>query len=365
MDKIVERAVNGFTALATSHHQVYLQLQDSRQVREDLKYLLYRALNLSLVSPRHEGLVSLKTSGILQWETTAFRSGSATTASVSVPWLESLGPLRWPLVVHEVAHYFLPFGGEAAEQIARTAQANAWSADAFEEILADSVAQRHFGAAYSFALAREGYLYSYRKHVTGGLSVEQRLKVLGEPNDLLSALPKEWGLSHRESLNETQAEIPTETVVAMRVAAVEVLDELNSAHEWTAEPNRDDVVAAGIELLNAAEPAPAVPRPDAAEVIDRAIQERHADPSADVGYVADTAVHTPLTDGEIFEAAWRAEVCRQPEEMGEALGSPLTEEKIQTEMALVAKQDIWLARSLQSAAVHSWLLKTTQMAEAT
>jgi hypothetical protein len=364
LSQIVDRSVNGFTSLTAKHAEVYLQLQDSRKVREDLRYLLYRALNLSLVSSRHEGLVSLKTSGNLQWETTAFRSDGGTTASVSVPWLDSLGPLRWPLVVHEVAHYFLPFGDEANDLYTQIAQENGWNADAFEEIVADAVAQRHFGAAYSFALAREGYLYSFRKHVTGGLSVEQRLRALNDPADLLEALPAQWGLAQRNSLGETPEGIPDDQVTDMRNKAEEILSDLARVHELDPHLNREDAVASGIELLLATEPAPAVQKSTAAEAVEKAIAAREADPNAEVADVAQAAVHIPLTDGEIFEAAWRAEVCRDPDELVRVLGSEMTDEVIEIELAEVTKQDIWLARSLQSAAVHRWLVETMALSDA-
>jgi hypothetical protein len=362
LDEIVRRAVVGFTGLAARHQEVYPQLDGSRRVREDLRYLLYRALNLSLVSPRHEGLVSLKTSGALQWETTSFRTAQGRTAAVAVPWLESLSPLRWPLVVHEVAHYFFPFGGEATEHVGDVSQAHGWSTDAFEEILADAIAQRHFGPAYAFALAREGYLYSYRKHVTGGLSVEQRLKVLGEPQDLLNALPAQWGLSQRETLVGNTVAIDDAVVAEMRAAVEDTLDVLAAAHDWTCEPNRPDIVAAAQVLMSQPEPAPAVPKADSADRIAAAIRDKQGDPDADIGSVVDAAVHTPLTDGEIFEAAWREEVTRNAEGIVEHLAAPLDDDGIDEEVATTVSRDIWLARSLQSAAVHRWLVRAMDYA---
>ncbi|OBJ17655.1 hypothetical protein A9W93_20540 [Mycobacterium colombiense] len=346
----------GFTSLEVRHQKVYQQLDASRQVREDLRYLLYRALNLSLVSSRHEGLVSLKASGTLQWETTAFSTPDGRTASVAVPWLESLGPLRWPLVVHELGHYFLPFGGETTELVGNQSQARGWSTDAFEEVLADAIAQRHFGAAYSFALAREGYLYSYRKHVTGGLSVEQRLKVLAEPADLLTVLPPQWGLSHREMITGAQAAIEDKVVAEMRSLAVEILDDVATNNDWTPTPNRPQAVIQARELMAIPEPAPGVLAADAAAQITEAVRTFEEASGTDIGAIVAAAVHSPLTDGEIFEAAWREEVSQDSDNVVEKLATSLTDDLIDEETATVTSRDIWLARSLQSAAVHRWLL---------
>lgn len=364
LEQVVNRTVMGFTNLAARHHEVYQQLDASRQVREDLRYLLYRAHHLSLVSFRDEGLVSLKASGTLQWETLAFLTPNGRTASVAVPWLESLAPLRWPLVVHEVAHYFLPFGREATDLLSEISQSHGWSTDAFEEILADAIAQRHFGAAYSFALAREGYLYSYRKHVTGGLSVEQRLKVLAEPADLLAALPPQWGLSQRKTIDDKEvASIDDSVVSEMRQEAQQLLNTIAAENDWPAVSNREEAVTRARELLARPEPAPAVLATDAAERIINAVNKRQTDPNADIGDVVDAVVHSPLTDGEIFEAAWREEVSRDSGQLVKHLEAPITDAIIDEEIDEVTRRDIWLARSLQSAAVHRWLLDAMNLAE--
>ncbi len=364
LEEIVNRTVMGFTSLATRHHEVYPQLDGSNSLREDLRYLLFRALNLSLVSFRDEQLVSLKASGNLQWETLAFQTAEGWTASVAVPWLESLAPMRWPLVVHEVAHYFLPFGTETNEIISRASEEHGWSSDAFEEILADAVAQRHFGAAYSFALAREGYLYSYQKHVTGGLSVEQRLNVLAEPNDLLAALPSQWGLSQRVGIDGAEMDaIDDAAVWDMRQFAQEVLNDINSANGWSATMNRADPVSRARALMSRSEPVPGVLAIDANAQIDAAVAKREADPSADVRDVVDAVVHSPLSDAEIFEAAWREEIGRDIGELVEHLAKPVTDDSIEVEIAEVTRRDIWLARSLQSASVHRWLIDTMGLAQ--
>lgn len=363
LEEVVNRTVTGFTSLVNRHHEVYPQLDASTSLREDLRYLLFRALNLSLVSLRDEQLVSLKASGNLQWETLAFQTTEGWTASVAVPWLESLAPMRWPLVVHEVAHYFLPFGTETNGIISRASNEHGWSSDAFEEILADAVAQRHFGAAYSFALAREGYLYSYQKHVTGGLSVEQRLRVLAEPDDLLAALPSQWGLSQRVGIDGAEiAAIDDATVWDMRQFAHEVLDGVDSANGWTRTFNRPDPVNRARALMSNSEPVPGVLAVDADAQIDAAIAKRDADSSAEVGDVVDAVVHTPLSDAEIFEAAWREEVGRDIEEMVAHLATPVTDDLIEVEIGDVTLRDIWLARSLQSASVHRWLVDTMDLA---
>lgn len=362
LKEVVHSTVNGFSDLAACHQQLYQQLDGSRQIREDLRYLLYRALDLSLVSKYQEGLVSLKTSGNLQWETTGFEGARGRTAAVAVPWLESLGPLRWPLIAHEVGHYFLPAGGDAIVLISEISQANGWSADAFAELLADAIAQRHFGASYSFALAREGYLYSYRKHVTGGLSVEQRLRILAEPQDLLVALPPQWGLSQREPIDGAATVIADPLVSDMRAAVDNALGGIATANYGDRSPNRFETVAQARELLAQPEPAPAVLSPEAHTLIADALHERSQDIAADIGWVADAAVHVPLTDGEIFEAAWREEVCSDAEQVVESLATPLTDERVDADISLVTSKDIWLARSLQSAAVHRWLLHATNCA---
>lgn len=365
LQRIAERAVSGFLTLSSDHAKIYAQVPGTPRLREDLKYLLYRSLDLSLVSKRHELLISAIPSESLQWQTLGFQSadGLTRTASVAVPWLESLGPLRWPLLVHEVGHHFLPHGESANAIIDDAAKRHAWRSDAFEEILADAVAQRYIGAAYSFALAREGYLYSYKGHVTGGLSIQQRLEALGAPSDLLAALPAQWQLGQRRTLSGESAEPVDDAVVSeMREVAMEVLRALDAEFGGPSRPVDLVSVSMARPLLAILEPAPAVLDRNAQGRVKQALRRRRRNAAAPMEDILDAAVHRPLSDAEIYEAAWREEVDRPATEfVKDLLCDIATPPDIDREVDKVVRSDECLARSLQSAAVHRWLVDAAQL----
>lgn len=359
---IVDSAVHGLITLNGQHLAVYGHIPTGHRIREDLRYLLFRALDLSLVSLHHEVLVSAMPSEHLTWETTVFQSDDSKTrtAAVSIPWLESLGPLRWPLVVHEIGHHFLPGGRSTAQIVQQMSRDNSWQPDAFEEILADAVAHRYFGDSYAFALAREGYLHSFQRHVTGGLSVQQRLDALGGPEDLLELIPGQWNLGHRSGIDEETAEAVANDIVAeMHAAAEEAVDGGKRA-----EPNHSrsaGAVATARALMRTGEPVPAVPDSQAASAVARAVAERQESPSRDIRWVRGAGVHIALSDAEIYEVAWREEVDRPALYFVEQLLNGHEALEIGPLMQDVLVRDTWLARSLQSAAVHRWLITAADL----
>jgi hypothetical protein len=358
LTRIAIVGVNGFDRLTMQHLELFRHLPRDALPREDIGYLLNRSLGLSLMSRTHAKLISVSESERLTWETTSFTDGEGQrTAAVALPWGETLSPLRWPLVVHELGHYLLPGGGDGFNQIELLSSENDWPPDALEEVVADAVAQRAFGDAYAFALAREGYLLSYAKHAPNSLTVARRLGLLETPADLVAALPADWQLDVRETLQETDdVSVDDTTAALMREAAIELVGAMT--------PNRAPAVAEARKLLRAGEPCPGVMlEPDLTSKVDAALSEIAVGNSlADAAAVLDLAVQESLTDGEIYEAAWREETEQPVDGMIAILSNALSEDsQVLAEQKKLADFDTWLARSLQSAAVHRWLQETANL----
>lgn len=350
--------VNGFDRLTMQHLELFRHLPRKALPREDIGYLLYRSLDLSLMSRTHARLISVSESERLTWETTSFTEGEGQrTAAVALPWGETLSPLRWPLVVHELGHYLLPGGDDGFKKIELLSAQNDWPPDAFEEVVADAVAQRAFGDAYAFALAREGYLLSYAKHAPNSLTVARRLKLLETPADLLAALPADWKLDVRESLQGADdVSVDDETANLMRQAAVTLVGAMTA--------NRASAVAEARKLLRAGEPSPGVMlETDATSKVDAALTEVLDGKSLDEApAVLGLAVHESLRDGEIYEAAWREETEQSVDGMIAILSDALVDHgHVVAEQKKLLDFDTWLARSLQSAAVHRWLQSTATL----
>lgn len=350
--------VNGFDRLTMQHLELFRHLPRKAPPREDIGYLLNRSLGLSLMSRTHARLISVSESERLTWETTSFTDGEGQrTAAVALPWGETLSPLRWPLVVHELGHYLLPGGADGFNKIEQLSAENHWPPDAFEEVVADAVAQRAFGDAYAFALAREGYLLSYAKHAPNSLTVARRLKLLETPADLLAALPADWKLDVRESLHGTDdVTIEDEVASLMREAAVDLVGPITG--------NRPSAVCEARNLLRAGEPCPGVMLDvDATATVDAALLGLlDGKPVDEASGILGLGVHESLSDGEIYEAAWREEVEQPVDGMISILADALLDDShVVAEQKKLVDFDTWLARSLQSAAVHRWLQTTAAL----
>lgn len=353
LSNLAQAAVNGFLRLQQQHATVYAHLTGSRQPTDDFVFLLYRALGVAPLISRHTEMLTVHSTPNLTWETTSFAaSGQTGTASIAVPWLETLAPIHWPLAVHELGHFFVPGGKDIGAERAELCQQHGWLEDDFEEIVADAVAQGYLGDAYAFALAREAYVLSYAGHVKPGVAVGRRLNLLGGPQDLLSAIPTEWGLDRRESADDVKAvevpEVDDETAGAMRAAAVELVGTMN-----VNDPAR---VAAARALLASGEPCAGVYLEDGLPLVEQSLGPDGATKDAIAAIGA--AVHVAATDGEIFEAAWREEVDRDGAAFLGFLSAPVRDEaELHGQADQLSKQDVRLARSLQSAAVHRWLIE--------
>lgn len=357
--------VSMFDLLSIKHYEAANHLPSVSQAPQDLLYLLMRSVRFSLMSREHTRLLSVQQSRSLSWEATRFaelEGDRPNAAAIAVPWLETLTPLRWPLAVHELGHYFLPDAEPVRQRMLAVASANDWrGADltSFKEIIADAVAQRALGDAYALALAREGYLLSYKTHLDGGISIADRLQLLEGPADLIDNLPVVWGLSDRAPGNSTPPPPPTplDQQHLMREQAVAMVG--------PAERNDPDKVRAARALIRSHEPPAAAlqsstlttaARARLTDVLQAAVASGVVDlQGADVTIFTDLAVHRSLTDGEILEAASLEDCERDVATMLRDLTAPVTAESIQDGMREVNQRDVWLARALQSAAVHRWI----------
>lgn len=359
-------ATNGFDDLSGLHANLCRYLPYPGRTREDLGFMLNRALGLSLMSRSHAAILGVHQSEMLNWEATSYAANGTKAAAIAVPWVETLTPLRWPLAVHELGHYFLP-GGKAVEAAIQEVADPEWGKSensAFEEIVADAVAQHHFGDAYAFALAREGYLLSYKRHSEQGTSVLKRLQLLRGPEDFLASLPPQWELGVREAGGDQVLDISDDVAADMRAKAVAMLDDAGAA---SAAINRPDVVAAARDLMRRNEPVAAVtceltgvgqPTQALAALVEGLTTKSPQLDSETVASITRLAVQVPITDGEILEAAWREECERDQDYYVAALGgTEPTEDQIDRESREILGRDTWLARGLQSAAVHRWLVE--------
>ncbi|MDE0804070.1 MAG: hypothetical protein OSA99_12185 [Acidimicrobiales bacterium] len=377
-----DQAVRMFDMLGAQHLDLTMHLPGVTRTREDLLYMLMRAVGLSLMSREHTRLLSVQESANLAWEASRFSDHEVDqpAAVIAVPWLETHTPLRWPLAIHELGHYFLP-GGDAdlvRPQLQEVAYEHDWrdhDRDSFREVVADAVAQRAVGDAFAYALAREGYLYSYESHSASGVSVRDRLELLGGPAELLDNLPPSWDLHRRAPRGEKELPATSKAdLTAMRQAAIEMVGEI-PVNDATA-------VSAARRHIRAGEPPTAVLRPDAdatAALNRLAEQIRHADPTApkadgvrsetepmteaEVVELTGLAVHRSLTDGEILEAAWLEDCERDAGQLIDILTSTPDKATLREDGRAVAERDTWLARALQSAAVHRWLENAADLSE--
>lgn len=369
---LANQAANHFLSLAISHLDFTRYLPPSSRVREDLTYLLFRAGGLSLLSRTHERLVSMVVEREVQWSSRSDEVARSAVA-VSVPWLETLTPLRWPLAVHELGHYLLPGGHPVPERIDELQDEHGWdqaARDAFAEILADAMAERYCGPAYAQALAREGYLVSHglkKRRPTAELdtisveraptrdesvSVKRRLELLACPEMPIDALPPAWNLGPRGT-EPPEELVPDEVTLEMHDLALQLLDDGG--------PNGLDseYIDRAAQLLNQPEPVAALtPIPDRqlVERLGTILRNDDAPAEVEAADLIGLVVQSALTDAQIFSAAWRNEVDKDREAYVDALKiDPDDDEHLSSAIAEVATRDTWLAQSLQSAAVHRWL----------
>ena len=356
---LANEAANSFVSLAVAHLELTGYLPPTSRIREDLTYLLFRAAGLSLMSRTHESLITMIVERTVQWSARSDEGGHSGVA-VSVPWLEALTPLRWPLAVHELGHYLLPGGQQVAPRVDRLQLEHDWGEaerDAFMEILADAIAERYCGPSFAQALAREGYLISLGLTNRGeaatteqSVSVKRRLELLACPTMPVESLPAAWNLGPRA---DPPLELVSDQVTSeMRTCAVDLLGPTQSDTD-------PDAIHQAAALLDLPQPVPALTRVVDADRVVRleGIVLQGQAPAADEAVELTTlVVQRALTDAEVFSAAWHAELSKDRDAyVGGLMLDSVNDSDLAAASAQVSTRDTWLAQSLQAAAVHRWL----------
>lgn len=352
---LANNAVSNFLPLAAEHLELSPHLPFGAGMREDLNFMLFRAGQLSLLSREHESLVSVVVDRKLTWSSRSQDLATRPAVAVSVPWVETLTPLRWSLAIHELGHHLLPDGSSAKQWIESLQVEHEWTPAeraAFEEILADAIAERYCGLSYPLALAREGYLFSYAQKAENGLSVKRRIELMESGTTVSHLIPPQWNLGRRSQ--DDGKDIAVVTAQAMRRLAVERIGPKESVA-------RADFIqgAAALLALDPPEPvaalAPDVPA-DLRKLLDDLVLEEKPPTEAEATELTRMVVQAPLTDAEILGAAWHNEVDRSAADYLAALELNVDDDDaLANAQAELAMQDTWLAQSLQSAAVHRWL----------
>lgn len=362
--RMTNAALKNFDRLSSAHYEIYRHLHRTDRPREDLVFLLFRSIGLSLMSREHERLVSVYASEQIVWESLEMKAdGDSRAVAVGVPWVELLTPLRWPLVAHEVGHFFLP-NGVLREYDAKTiAGEYGWLEEqeirAFSEILADLVAQKYFGDAYAYAFVREAHHIS-TSHSTPDLPPKKRIELLGGPKQLIASIPATWmsrpydGVEFGSTGDEKPyVPIPDAELSKMRTIAVEIVGEPTVTRPECVEKAR--LLLRNGEAYGAVDALGCKTEADNARALDL-VRNGFADITRDeVADVLALVRHQALSDAEIYEAVWLEESERTPDSLIEALTVVGTDQDFVLEAREIESRDTWLARSLQSAAVHRWI----------
>lgn len=348
--------------LARSHFQAF----DNRQQElfpflplgprppADVAFFLARVYGMSATRPSHRKRFSLTYGRFTAWEGRGFTSETEAVAVLPMPFSEALTPLRWPLLAHELAHWFKPGGEPMEPQVQEIVQeafgpgVPAATADLFDEILSDAAAYQACGMAYAFALAIEAQLLTGQAHTATVLGFGQRLALLsGRAQELAESLPGEW-----------QADVPGLDTVPeaeqCRSAAEAILGSLHPP------ATRPKVVANVRSLLRDRQPASGLHLWPVQDMTDVAAIRGDVMLRESVGL---SAVDLAATDQELLEAAWLEELDREPASIVATLRESLLTEEGQLDpdateeaVGMLAKSDTAVSRSLQAAAVHQWLL---------
>ena len=344
-----------FQGFATAQQELFPFLPLDRRPPADIGFLLARSFSLVPTRTAHRELFTLAYGKFTTWEGGEFQRPPTSVATVPIPFTETLTPLRWPLLVHELAHWYLPAGESLAER-AHSALASEFETDevpssiqkAFDEALADLVGYRAFGLSYVLALAVEAYLSA--PHETGpedaiAPSPRRRLTLVASDNPygVLDALPKEWPL-------DAGGEVSEDLLIRVSAVASELLSNFTPAT-----PDRLSVQKART-LLSNDQSAGGVHRSEDGVTQDdfRAVLLGGDKATKDRVFLA--AVDYPCTDAEILDAAWLLEVDRPAGEILDELKRLRTDpHNLEDAVASVATRDTSVSRSLQTAAVHRWL----------
>lgn len=360
---------NGFNAYARVQRDVFPYLALGPRPPADVGFFLARAFGLSPTEVEDRRSFALTYGRYPAWDSRIFDS-PAPVAGIPIPIGETLTPLRWPLLVHELAHWFQP-GGERLRQTAERALLEAFHRDdlpvslsaPFGEFYADLVAYRTCGPSYVYALAKEAHLASAenRKSDEFSPSMRVRLRLLGsEVQPFLEGLPEGW-LPPQSEVEDFDA------LVRVHEVAQRLLEEL------PAQETRDEVIGQITALLKNGEPASGVHMSNEPSlgVLAEVVRTRRDGDATLRNNVFGSAVDTAGTDAEILVAAWLGEVDRPSQQIYADLedspipeaGEPTTAEELERAIGVLAARDTAVSRSLAAGAVHRWLTRYDETIE--
>lgn len=369
---------------------------------EDLRFFLLRSMNQSLYSDRSLPRFALVYSGGPEWHADDISaSGREPVQVIPIAFPESLTPLRWPLLVHELAHSLDPADGKPLEThrlepvvtaldsiVPPEERANTHQLlNLARELFADYAAYSFCGASYLYAYTTEA-LFADRTtrnhmHLRRPLlhDAVTRLALLDDEGDRVASITSWMSVDEEadqsrleeEDLNAVKEDITLtlkkrglEARSAAEYArdAVAAFEPFNPAERRLRLP--DDVLtdrAARDALRAALEQVLDPPSPvRATEVMDAVASDLHdspvpAIPTSDGGTFK---VHEPLSDGEILTAAWTGYYAESASEFPkESLladdGKTLDDDRLRYYLDQVVRFDTNITRSMESSAVHRWL----------
>jgi dCTP deaminase len=361
---------HGFRELTAFYRIFFRHLTSGTALPADIGYFLARGAGLSPTRPSHRRRFALSMSQYSVWES-ATVTPEALIPAIPVPYVETLTPIRWPLLLHELGHHVLPVENrdqDPAADVAQTVVSSLVGSDNtvgtrsdLQELLADAVSERYCGPAYGLALLRESQLASMwgDPEKTTASPVIDRLRQLDIWPSVEENLPKPW----LDELMPSQRDLTEQRASVLSKLAPAV-------------PLRPEVVDRVVELLRGRQPAPAVRMHAAPTDTTLEAAATGAFGQDQLDGLFGTAMETPCTDGEILTAAWRLEACQSADHylaalresllIGEGLaGEELDRPKLQAAQSELARRDTAISRSLQAAAVHRWLADHDQAIHAT
>ena len=409
--RLAKEIYNGHDGFRSKHEEAYPYISEFVKVPNDLRHFLFRSLDLSLVSSTHTGAVALYPSQHLMWESTSSGIGDdAKVAAILVPYSETASPLRWPLLVHELAHHLSPNGDDSDSR-----REEAWRGeddadrarldDGLRELQADAIAENATGIAYSVALALESPLLLHDHHLRkGGPTVKHRLEYLTHGKAIANVLPEEWRLDGSSAETQPDDSSLTEDQLAKMIEVadkfgdgkaivsalleewrldgssvetqpddssltedqlakmIEVADKLGDGR---ARSVRSELVDRALELKAEGDPIPAVPRYQShsqtdfenARSLDLAVEEDREK----IRQLFLSLADVPLSDSDILEAAWSEDLRKDTRQIRKELLAPTDDSSMSEEMTALDQQDVLLSRSLQAAAVHRWLVSNDEV----
>ena len=379
--------------LTTSRLFPYLPL--GAHPPDDLRHFLSRALGLSLLNDEDQQRFSLAYSGKPFWEVAELLplddtsvTGGARVAVIPVPFTETLTPLRWPLLVHELAHAVIG-PAEISELAAALAAATIPGLpeegpldELAEELLADAAAERACGPAYEWAFATETmfFMRSEAGHLRTPVEQDARTRcaLLGSGLGLMpSTLPSQLDVTITD---EISAAISGSIVKALTADGVNVVSADQMAQDTLIElrgnakidhrPVLPDVVADDPVLTRTLREAIAGHCAPPDEVRKSVIAELVAElAGAPAPAVVDPTLsqrfaHIHVSDAEILTAAWEFYANETAEQQEQAFwaetvleGATFDLDRMSEAQSRVVRFDTYVARSLESAAVHRWLVE--------